>query len=311
MNKPQSLQWDYDESPIGSESAFTTFSVGVYQWLPKTSGKGLKKSKTIRVKGYVAEPDRVYEKARQLCRKLNAERISSEKPPAWLQTQYAVAKPSGLVIERLSDDLTGNQVRSIRTNVMRKQLLPKGFVKSTRGTYVRKLGDQIHLINFQPAVFGHEYTVNLGFHYTFIPAAFARRSIKPADFQLLDCTFQARIGDFIGHGRDKWFAYGHDPNSLYLTLAQNAADCLQVFDRFAKTWGNPKQWVTSSVVLQPRPWRASYFELFIACVHMHLQQFEKAARMLKKLREGAEYEIDKRYYSRLLCQASSAIRGLP
>ena len=49
-----------------------TFSVGIFQWLPKASGKGLKKSAVIvRVKGYISEPEKVYQKAKEICLQLD------------------------------------------------------------------------------------------------------------------------------------------------------------------------------------------------------------------------------------------------
>lgn len=51
----------------------STFSVGIFQWLPKSGGKGLKKSAVIiRVKGYVSKPEAVYARASEFCGKLDA-----------------------------------------------------------------------------------------------------------------------------------------------------------------------------------------------------------------------------------------------
>lgn len=113
MADPRAFRWDYDRSSRPDNPRGLTFSAGVYQWLPKASGKGLKKSNKIRVNGYVADPDRVYAKAEELCRKFNSEGIKITDPPRWLQKQYSVPKPADLVIERMTDDLTGAQVRSI------------------------------------------------------------------------------------------------------------------------------------------------------------------------------------------------------
>ena len=48
---------------------FSTFSVGIFQWIPKASGKGLKKSPVkFRIKGYTSDPQKVYDLATKLCR---------------------------------------------------------------------------------------------------------------------------------------------------------------------------------------------------------------------------------------------------
>ena len=50
-----------------------TFSVGIFQWVPKANGKGLKKSAVkVRVKGYVSQPEKVYEAAKRICAELDA-----------------------------------------------------------------------------------------------------------------------------------------------------------------------------------------------------------------------------------------------
>lgn len=161
MTEPLAYQWDYERSPLTQESGFTTLSIGVFQWLPKAGGKGLKKSKSIRVAGYMAEPDRVYDKAQELCDLFNKSDVRAENPPAWVQKQYSVSRPFDMVVER-TDELTSGQVRAIRMQVMKRALAPQGFVTGENGTYVRRRDGQIHLINFQASRYGHKYTVNLG-----------------------------------------------------------------------------------------------------------------------------------------------------
>lgn len=49
------------------------FSVGVFQWVPKADGKGLKRSAVkVRIKGFVCNADKVYAKALEISRKLDA-----------------------------------------------------------------------------------------------------------------------------------------------------------------------------------------------------------------------------------------------
>ena len=49
-----------------------SFSVGVFQWLPKTSGMGLKRSPAkVRVVGPMNEPEKVYEKAYWVAQQLD------------------------------------------------------------------------------------------------------------------------------------------------------------------------------------------------------------------------------------------------
>ena len=54
--------------PGRSQYRHATFSVGVFEWLPKTSGRGLKKGKVkVRIKGHTTNPKVVYDEARR-CR---------------------------------------------------------------------------------------------------------------------------------------------------------------------------------------------------------------------------------------------------
>jgi len=91
------------------------------------------------------------------------------------------------------------------------------------------------VIYFQGSKYGGQYTVNLGFHYAFLNPFFARKRVPLSDYDLLDCALQARLGPFIT-GRDQWFDYGTDRNSLEMTFEKNAADALKILSRYSKKW---------------------------------------------------------------------------
>ena len=240
MADAQPFQWTFDPSPAAAAgTGFDTFSVGVYQWRPKASGRGLKKSTTIRVCGYTAEPQRVYDRATELCRQLNAANVDAAGLPPWVQKQYAVPRPAGRPVERRSDRLTPSQVRSVRLRVARDHLLPVEFVVGTNATYVRRRGDQIHLVGFQGSKYGDEFTVNLGFHYAFVPPPGTEQPTPLAAWREVDCGFRARIGGFVGDGRDLWFKYGIDRAALAGVMTRCVADALAVFDRIGVEWADP------------------------------------------------------------------------
>lgn len=57
-----------------------TFSVGVFQILPKANGNGTKRGPVmVRVKGYMSNPDAVYAKAREIVDLLDAGEYSGPK----------------------------------------------------------------------------------------------------------------------------------------------------------------------------------------------------------------------------------------
>ena len=68
-------QFDFDGScKPGGRAAWNsiTFSVGIFQWVPKSGGKGLKRGKVIRrIRGYSSNPESVYVEAKRLCAELN------------------------------------------------------------------------------------------------------------------------------------------------------------------------------------------------------------------------------------------------
>ena len=68
-------EWDYDGycAPHNTSSdAFETFTLGVFQWLPKASRKGLKRGKVVeRIKGTRHNPSLAYDKAERRIAELN------------------------------------------------------------------------------------------------------------------------------------------------------------------------------------------------------------------------------------------------
>ncbi len=66
---PKAGDLDYDGSCApNAPCAFShiTFSVGIFQWMPKADGKGIKRGKVIkRIKGYSSEPAIVFKMAEQ------------------------------------------------------------------------------------------------------------------------------------------------------------------------------------------------------------------------------------------------------
>lgn len=292
--------WDYDHRPPSTELPFLSFSIAIFQWQPKASGKGLKKVNASRVCGYGADPQSMYAKAQEVCDRLNAEHASVYKRPKWLQKTYSVSQPKWLIVPREQSDLPGSVVRSIRLAVMKRVLLPVGFMKGRSGTYVRRIGDQVHLIDFQPDKWGHRYTVNLGFHYEFLEPFFAGKRIKLEDYHLLDCMLDARIGCFVGNGHDRWFDYGDSRQRLEELFQENAALCLKILAAHQKKWADPTRWLKagdkpSKLQRLASPWRVERPEV-------------KLAELVKSLSERkADFERRKRLQDEIL--ASIKTRG--
>lgn len=286
MDRVSLFAWDFDRLPEDRNPAFLTCSVAIYQWLPKASGRGLKKVNAARVCGYMLDLQSVYRKAQEICDRLNAAQARADARPKWLQKQYSVPKPPRLIVPKISNDLSGAAVRAIRLDVMRQLLLPAGFTKGASATYVRQVGDQIHLIDFQPARFGHEYTVNLGFHFAFLAPLFAGKTIPVAKYHQLDCGLRARIGDFAKGALDQWFPYGTDAEKLRRTFGQNARDSLRVFDKASKRFGDPNRLLSPTGctlnLRSIRPWQV-YDGLFAPYLAISMGRHHEAIQALEKL----------------------------
>ena len=295
-------RWDYDHRPPSTDMPFLTFSIAIFQWQPKASGKGLKKVNASRVCGYGADPQRMRAKAQEICDRLNAENASVDERPKWLQKSYSLPKPDWLVVPREQRDLPGSVVRSIRLAVMKRVLLPEGFVKGRGGTYVRRVGDQIHLIDFQPYRWGHSYTVNLGFHYEFLKPFFARKRIKLKDYHQLDCMFDARIGDFSKHRHDTWIEYGASRQQLEKTFEENAALCLKILAEHQKKWADPRRWLkagdkATKLRRLASPWRVYEPELKLVTLVKSLSERQADFERRKRLQDETLASIKTRGFS--------------
>jgi hypothetical protein len=75
MNKPQAYKYDFDGAcaPGSGWALHQTFSYGIFQWLPKKSGIGLKRSKVVkRIRGHVMDEAKIKQQAQDFCNTLNA-----------------------------------------------------------------------------------------------------------------------------------------------------------------------------------------------------------------------------------------------
>ena len=200
MNTPTVYQWDYERNPWDSQGTALTFSVGVFQWLPNASGKGFKKSKSIRLKGFVAEPERVYERVEQLCVKLNREGVHVDNPPPWLQKQYALPKRSAQGAEPAVDDLTSNHChRPNHKRALLAAFAPEfkqaGFKKKA-ATWRRANEATIEVFNVQCSQWSESYYFNAGIYL---------RALGSRETPLHhECHIRERIPNLEWHGRSIW-----------------------------------------------------------------------------------------------------------
>lgn len=192
------------------------------------------------------------------------------------------------------DALDDHQVGALRRQVMQQCLEPVGFAHGGSGTWTRVQGDQVHLIDFQPHPQGRAYTVNLGFHYTFVPPFFHPEAEEREGYRLLDCALSARLGYFGPEGNDVWIEYGAHREPLVATFAQNAREALAVFDRYSRKWEDPAGWLSTRTADENARsadlgyWQLRWPELFKAAIAVHLGKRSTAELLLEELLEQVE-----------------------
>jgi hypothetical protein len=61
---PEAYGWDYDGACLKSAWTMATVSVGIFQWVPRARGKGLKRGKVVkRIRGYRDHEQTIYAEA--------------------------------------------------------------------------------------------------------------------------------------------------------------------------------------------------------------------------------------------------------
>ena len=278
MDEPTAFAWSYDRNPWDSRDEATTFSVGLYQWLPAKSGK-LKKSKTIRVLGYVAEADAVYAKADELCAKFNAAGVRAEAPPDWVQKQYSLPRPPGVTKSVRPNQISADEARKIRDRAAREWLRPVGFEQTHASTHVRRVGDILQLINFQTDRWGGSFTVNLGLHYVFTPPLFSMQHMRWTELEELDCSLRGRVGQFMPQKLDTWHEFGPDAETFRGHCQEFINASLTALDTYSETLRDPQAFLTASPP-DVRPFHISYPLVFQASIAVWLDRLDEAERLI-------------------------------
>ena len=242
MADQQAYNWTYDRSEFDSSGdMYSTFSIGLYQWLPKASGKGFKKSKTIRVKGYVADPESAYQKADELVHRLNKENVMLDSRPAWVKNQFSVPRPADLPATPKEETglLDAAKFRRVRIRVIKDLLAPLGYDVSSSVAAKRSEPDYMSIIEFQAGQSSPRYTVNVGYHFQCIAGLGAVHPQRTGIFDYAcDYILNTRINRLLGT-KDQWFDYCATPESAERQLRDQIQTCLAAVDALASTFPSP------------------------------------------------------------------------
>ena len=83
MDRKSTFKHDYSGSCGPGQIGYfnqRTFSIGIFQWIPKVSGSGLKKSKVkFRVSGPIDQADEIYKRANEICDMFDEGKIITSK----------------------------------------------------------------------------------------------------------------------------------------------------------------------------------------------------------------------------------------
>lgn len=83
-------------------------------------------------------------------------------------------------------------------------LKASGFQRIAAGTWNRRVGDELNVIQLQPHSVEQSFCVNLGIHYMFLPKAGTEAPLDGDQIDIHDCELKLRLTDESGTS-DKWW----------------------------------------------------------------------------------------------------------
>jgi hypothetical protein len=130
--------------------------------------------------------------------------------------------------------IDANTFRRVRRKVMRRVAVS---FEETKSNYVRTTANQqIHCIKFEAAKYGHEFTLDLGLHFEFLPT-FAAFSVRPVveHPEPETCVLMKRVRK---PDNNQFFGYGDSVDEAEQTVEAIASECLATFQVLDDQWKN-------------------------------------------------------------------------
>ena len=81
---------------------------------------------------------------------------------------------------------------------------PARFVRSDTARWVRAEGEELNLVELQKHSTDPCFAVNLGVHYSFLPAIGGDLAVSQAELEFVDCELRFRLTD-EAHASDQWW----------------------------------------------------------------------------------------------------------
>lgn len=131
----------------------------------------------------------------------------------------------------------GRNPRSVITRVCRELLVPAGFQRA-KDVFVRERNGQLHGIDVQTFRRQSEYTVNLTFHYSFLPAASAMKHQALEEYWVVDFVLRSRLGHFVA-GHDEWWPCMPADAEFETLLRTHLKTSVGILDECSRKWSDP------------------------------------------------------------------------
>ena len=104
----------------------------------------------------------------------------------------------------MTDEMTFEELQAVADAAMSEALTNSDFRRIAAGTWNRRRGDELNVIQLQEHSTKEFFCVNLGVHYTFLPKAGTDASLDVDRVELPDCELKLRLTDQAG-ASDRWW----------------------------------------------------------------------------------------------------------
>lgn len=100
--------------------------------------------------------------------------------------------------------MTFNELQQVADAAMREALNGAGFRRAAAGTWNRRKGDELNVLQLQKHSGNELFCVNLGVHFTFLPKAGTEAPLDGDHIEFPDCELKLRLTDRAS-ARDQWW----------------------------------------------------------------------------------------------------------
>lgn len=100
--------------------------------------------------------------------------------------------------------MTFNELQQAADAAMNDTLTSAGFRRTAPGTWNRRSGDELSVVQLQKQSAAESFCVNLGVHYAFLPKAGSQALLEGDQIELPDCEVKLRLTERPSD-KDQWW----------------------------------------------------------------------------------------------------------